>query len=69
MHPTAISILTLTRKQADTQAISWPSLLPYLSTETVIVGEPFLGGIDNQDNYDQLLEQINAVVAADSSNK
>lgn len=34
-----------------------------------IVGEPFLGGIDNQDNYDQLLEQINAVVAADSSNK
>ena len=34
-----------------------------------IVGEPFLGGIDNQDNYDQLLEQINAVVAADSNNK
>ena len=34
-----------------------------------IVGEPFLGGIDNQDNYDQLLEQINAVVAADSSSK
>lgn len=30
-----------------------------------IVGEPLLGGIDNQDNYDKLMEQINSIIAAD----
>lgn len=30
-----------------------------------IVGAPLLGGIDNQDNYDKLMEQINSIIAAD----
>ena len=30
-----------------------------------IVGEPLLGGIDNQSNYDKLMEQINSIIAAD----
>ena len=34
-----------------------------------IVGEPMLGGIDNQDNYDTLMKQIQSVVDADSTNK
>ena len=34
-----------------------------------IVGEPMLGGIDNQDNYDALMKQIQSVVDADSTNK
>lgn len=33
-----------------------------------IVGEPLLGGIDNQDNYDALLKQIQSIVDADSAN-
>ena len=32
-----------------------------------IVGEPMLGGIDNQDNYDTLLKQIQSVIDADSA--
>ena len=34
-----------------------------------IVGEPMLGGIDNQDNYDALMKQIQSVVDADCTNK
>ena len=34
-----------------------------------VVGEPMVGGIDNQDNYDALMKQIQSVVDADSSNK
>lgn len=34
-----------------------------------IVGDPMLGGIDNQDNYDALMKQIQSVIDADSSNK
>ena len=34
-----------------------------------IVGEPMLGGIDNQDNYDALMKQIQSVIDADSSSK
>lgn len=34
-----------------------------------IVGEPLLGGIDNQDNYDALMKQIQSVIDADSTNK
>lgn len=33
-----------------------------------IVGEPMLGGIDQQENYDQLMEQIQSVVDADKAN-
>ena len=32
-----------------------------------IVGEPMLGGIDNQDNYDTLMKQIQSVIDADSA--
>ena len=32
-----------------------------------IVGEPMLGGIDNQDNYDALMKQIQSVIDADSA--
>lgn len=34
-----------------------------------IVGDPLLGGIDNQDNYDALMKQIQAVIDADSTDK
>ena len=34
-----------------------------------IVGDPMLGGIDNQDNYDTLMKQIQSVIDADSENK
>ena len=34
-----------------------------------IVGEPVLGGIDNQDNYDALMDQIQSVIDADNANK
>lgn len=34
-----------------------------------IVGEPLLGGIDNQDNYDALMKQIQSVIDSDSTNK
>ena len=34
-----------------------------------IVGDPLLGGIDNQDNYDALMKQIQSVIDADSSTK
>ena len=34
-----------------------------------IVGDPMLGGIDNQDNYDALMKQIQSVIDADSANK
>ena len=34
-----------------------------------IVGDPMLGGIDNQDNYDTLMKQIQSVIYADSTNK
>ena len=34
-----------------------------------IVGEPLLGGIDNQDNYDTLMNQIQSVIDADNENK
>ena len=34
-----------------------------------IVGDPLLGGIDNQDNYDALMKQIQSVIDADSSSK
>ena len=34
-----------------------------------IVGDPLLGGIDNQNNYDALMKQIQSVVDADSANK
>ena len=34
-----------------------------------IIGEPMLGGIDNQDNYDTLMKQIQSVIDADSANK
>lgn len=34
-----------------------------------IVGEPMLGGIDNQDNYDTLMKQIQSVIDADGANK
>ena len=32
-----------------------------------IVGEPMLGGIDNQDNYDTLMKQIQSVIDADNA--
>ena len=32
-----------------------------------IVGEPFMGGIDDQSNYDQLMKQIQSVIDADLS--
>ena len=32
-----------------------------------IVGEPFMGGIDDQSNYDQLMKQIQSVIDADSA--
>lgn len=32
-----------------------------------IVGDPMLGGIDNQDNYDTLMKQIQSVIDADST--
>ena len=34
-----------------------------------IVGDPMLGGIDNQDNYDTLMKQIQSVIDADSTKK
>mgnify|MGYP004482032971 FL=1 len=34
-----------------------------------VVGEPMVGGIDNQDNYDALMKQIQSIVDADSANK
>ena len=34
-----------------------------------VVGEPMVGGIDNQDNYDALMKQIQSVEDADSANK
>lgn len=34
-----------------------------------VIGEPMVGGIDNQDNYDALMKQIQSVVDADSANK
>ena len=34
-----------------------------------IVGDPMLGGIDNQDNYDTLMKQIQSVIDADSTNR
>ena len=34
-----------------------------------VVGEPMVGGTDNQDNYDALMKQIQSVVDADSANK
>ena len=34
-----------------------------------VVGEPMVGGIDNQDNYDALMKQIQSVIDADSANK
>ena len=34
-----------------------------------VVGEPMVGGIDNQDNYDALMKEIQSVVDADSANK
>ena len=34
-----------------------------------IVGDPLLGGIDNQNNYDALMKQIQSVIDADSTNK
>lgn len=34
-----------------------------------VVGEPMVGGIDNQDNYGALMKQIQSVVDADSANK
>ena len=34
-----------------------------------IVGDPLLGGIDNQNNYDALMKQIQSVIDADSSTK
>ena len=34
-----------------------------------IVGDPMLGGIDNQDNYDALMKQIQSVIDADGANK
>ena len=34
-----------------------------------IVGEPMVGGIDNQENYDTLMKQIKSVIEADSANK
>mgnify|MGYP004504928213 FL=1 len=34
-----------------------------------IVGEPMLGGIDDKANYDALMEQIQSVIDADSTNK
>ena len=34
-----------------------------------VVGEPMVGGIDNQDNYDALMKQIQSVVDADSANE
>lgn len=32
-----------------------------------IIGDPLLGGIDQQDNYDALMKQIESVIAADNS--
>ena len=32
-------------------------------------GEPMLGGIDDQKNYDTLMKQIQSVIDADSANK
>ena len=32
-----------------------------------IVGDPILGGIDNQDNYDSLMQQIQSVIYSDSA--
>ena len=34
-----------------------------------IVGDPMLGGIDNQENYDALMKQIQSVIDADNANK
>ena len=34
-----------------------------------IVGDPLLGGIDNQNNYDALMKQIQSVIDADNKNK
>ena len=34
-----------------------------------VVGEPMVGGIDNQENYDTLMKQIKSVIEADSANK
>ena len=34
-----------------------------------IVGDPILGGIDNQDNYDSLMQQIQSVIDADSADQ
>ena len=34
-----------------------------------IVGEPLLGGVDNQENYDALMKQIESVIATDSAAK
>ena len=34
-----------------------------------IVGDPMLGGIDNQDNYDTLMKQIQSVIYAYNTNK
>ena len=34
-----------------------------------IVGDPMLGGIDNKDNYDTLMQQIKSVIAADNNSK
>ena len=49
--------------------ILWHFLQQYWSIDGNIVGDPMLGGIDNQDNYDTLMKQIQSVIDADSTNK
>ena len=66
---TAIFQLTPHQIQADMPLISWLFLQQSLDRNGNIVGDPLLGGIDNQDNYDALMKQIQAVIDADSTDK
>ncbi len=65
---TAIFPLTLLPLQES----MLPDIMAFPTTILVdrngnIVGEPMLGGIDNQENYDTLMKQIQSVIDADSA--
>ena len=34
-----------------------------------IIGETLLGGIDNQENYDKLMEQVQSVISTNSTTR
>ena len=49
-------------KQYNYFLLKQNNLYGIIDKEGNIVGEPLMGGIDDQANYDQLMEQIQAVI-------